>query len=276
MNINYLSVKEIEGILDKIFREISPEMDWYSFFPALNGYEYFIPDDHSDIEDHPYGCRGDDHAIAKKAVQIRLLHLKIIRIIERIIHINQEHAPLILDDNEHAGNHFAVELALFDIKYIELYADFLFSCDLKYEDYQTFDIIKIVKQWGFCPQIYYLLINRWFNQGDCAREDFDFLTYNGFNLNKKLITDSEFDFFINALEQFLRKAKFSYKELETNIFDLWRELTDEYIFPHNKEKAEALKARYQEIVERLQNSEPVAELQKTPAISAPPRKRYRI
>lgn len=76
----------------------------------------------------------------------------ILSYVRKIIEHNRNGSILWSSEEEHAGTHAAMALALFDKRYISDYIDFLRTNDLDHEVYQSDDIRELIERWGWCEE----------------------------------------------------------------------------------------------------------------------------
>ena len=202
LHITQLDEADLSEIMDKLPAAIESGQ-WLSAFPELIGVKVFYPEDSDDLEDFSDTFRGCDHAIACRSIKHPALHAKMVQVVKAVTRKNrQEDEPLLASVLEHAGTHYAVELALHDKQYVPLYADFLYSNDLQYECFQSIDFIRVVRRWGWCYQTYSLLFARWLAGGENYSSDLYELNFRD-SLRERLDTPGEMDDFLSALEAFL-------------------------------------------------------------------------
>lgn len=264
----YISYKTVNKqnlleLIDKAIETVYSGGDWNSIFPNISGYNIFSPEGHGDMEEYPDSFRGADHAIAHQSVKYTELHPKIAELVKIIMVGNVIHDDVILASIfEHAGTHYAVELALVDKKYIKNYAEFLMTNNMYYERFQRFDFVSVVRKWGWHDETYYLLFAYMLLEGEYFDEDLKYLNFNEYSLQEKMLDNKEEeDKFLDSLCFFLREINHEVEDEEQNKFmeNMFGELvkkhiySDNPVFPEEKERSEKLRERFPEIIEKLKN-----------------------
>ncbi len=270
--------KRLADYLRKLYKKIDFDL-WYEVIPSVVGYEPYLPVSFEDAEQHAEIFRNNDQLLAYKSAQYPQLHAKMIEIVEFIMDVNKRHKMWVLFDGktyvgttfeEYPGSSFVFALALQDKKYLELYADFLLSIEVKYSvskrdnskipidhsfKYFGYDIITQIKKWNWCAETYYLLLAYWFfdKEKDAVLE---YVSRTGFPVDLK--EEADYWHFVEALKQILKKTDFSEEDKRGKYFDLFKELTA-YIILDNKKTAESLNICYRNIVEgRMSVEQPAA------------------
>lgn len=282
MDVRHFNTLQLSEIIDKAIDTVYSRGDWYDVFPKITGYKYFIPEGYEDMEENPDTFRGVDFAVAHETVKHADLHPKIKELIKIIIVGNVVLEDVIMADMfEHAGTSYAVEMALFDKKYVIQYAEFLFTNDLYFERFQRYDFTGIIRKWNWSYETFYLLFVRWISESEHASDDIDYLNYNGFPLHKGLLDNEQvLNEFFRAMKDFLIYIAFDAKneELSKYATERFSLLFSKHIYPKDEENISRLNNRFSELLEELKKKkeeESTATIEKI-AISSPPRKRYRI
>ncbi len=266
LNVKSLKECDLSDIVDKAIEFIHADKEWDSIFPMMIEYKYFIPEGHGDMEEYPNSFRETDHVVAHQSMKYPELYPKIKELIKIVTNKNaiNKDRVILADIFEHAGTHYAVELAIVDKKYIKMYAEFLLTNDTYYERFQRFDFVRIVRQWGWCNETYYLLFAYMIWNGEYFHDDVNYLNFNGYSLQKKMQDNKEEeDKFINSLGFFLKEIDYDTEneDLNSKTYGMFMQLvrkqiyTDNFIFPKEKEKSEKLKKRFSEVIERLKNKD---------------------
>lgn len=238
--------------------------EWREAIPLVVGHEPYLPVSFEDTEQHSQTFRGDEQLLAYESAKHTELHDQMISIVKLIMDINKRHKMWKLyDDEEYPGISFAFALALQDKKQVSLHADFLLSVESRFTIlYVEYDIIKLIKKWGWCPDTYYLLFTYWFSNDKEKESVLEYLSRTGFSIDLK--EDSpDHEHFIQSLKRILKQSGFSNEELRGKYLDLFNELIDKYVIFDSKEMAKSLKVRYQETIENLWNVGQVEKPQET-------------
>lgn len=252
MTVEEFGKTQAEEVLDTLLNGIEEGVDgddygWYqNLFPYIDvEYSYGSPEDSEDgmMEEGTY--RGIEHIAAAEAIKYPELHEKMIELVEKVTDINNEYRETWIDDEDHAATHFALQLALYDPKYILLYANFLDSNDLDHEVYQMFDIAAIINKWGWTSETYMLYITRWLamNGQHPGEED----------INEDLTelldgNEEQKNIFMQAMKKYLVEVCGfnSSDQLEYKV-DKFQNFLERYIFPDDKEKQEDMMRRFKAI-----------------------------
>lgn len=136
--------KILQEIIDKFVTKSE------NFFPVR---------DTSTNSERPFLAERDFYIQALKHVE---LQKPILGYIRKIIDHNRKGPILWSSEEEHAGTHAVMALALFDKIYVKEYIDFLRTNDLDHEVYQSDDIQELIKRWGWCEEILSLAAARSF------------------------------------------------------------------------------------------------------------------
>jgi len=253
----------LADFLEDVWEMIASD-EWCEAIPLVVGHKPYLPVSFEDAEQHLQTFRGNDQLLAYESAKHTELHHEIISIVKFIIDVNKRHEMWKLhDDEEYPGISFAFALALQDKKQVSLYADFLLSVESRFTIlYVGYDIIKLIKKWGWCPDTYYLLFAYWFSNDKKKESVLEYLSRTGFPIDLKE-KSPDHEHFIQSLKLILKQPSFSDEELQGKYVDLFNELIDKYITSDNKEMAESLKVRYQEIIENLRNVGQIEKPQKT-------------
>ncbi len=259
------------NFLDDLWEGIDLK-EWQEVIPSVVGHKPYLPESLEDAELHAETFRGNDQLLAYELVQYPELHDKMISIVNFIIHINKRRNMWALyDDEEYPGASFIFALALQDKKYLELYADFLLSIEVKYAisgrenpqkipidhsfKYFGYDIITQIKKWDWCPETYHLLFAYWFFDDKEKESVLEYLSRTGFPVDLK--EETNYRHFVESLAQILKKSNFSEEDKQGKYLDLFKELASKYIIVDSNETAESLHVCYQDIIE---NRQPVVKL----------------
>ena len=236
---------------------------WHDEIPLVVGYKPYLPVSFEEAEESPQTFRNNEQLLAYESAQYPELHEKMISIVNFIIHINKRRDMWALyDDEEYPGISFVFALALQDKKYLELYADFLLSIEVKYAvsgrenpqkipiehsfKYFGYDIITQIKKWNWCAETYYLLLAYWFFDDKEKDAVLEYLSRTGFPVDLK--EDADYWHFVESLKQILKKSGFSEEDKRGKYFDLFKELTF-FIILNDKKTEESLNICYRNIVE---------------------------
>ena len=126
--MNNIGEEKIKRMLVDALADIHHDEDWPEIFPSIFGYEVFLPCSLEEAICHPQALYSDDHAIATKAICHSSLHSLMQQIVDAMIYTNIHWKRRDMEGGvEQPGISFARVLALYDICYVQLYADFLLS-----------------------------------------------------------------------------------------------------------------------------------------------------
>lgn len=217
----------------KILKSILKNMDEAEGF---DWYNRFFPD-FTDIYEKRNKYRSSEHVVAKLALKHPDLHPLMVEVVEAIIEFNANE-PLWEDEDEHAGAHFARELALYSREYIGLYTEYLASNDLNHEVYQSQDIQAIARKWSatWDKDLYHLLLTRLFTPGQHYDEDIWYMC-NTLGLAKHLTGSKE------AMDSFFEVLGERYDSDESTFKNHFVD----NIYPDDEEKQQKLMERFKRL-----------------------------
>ncbi|MDI7204116.1 tetratricopeptide repeat protein [Leptospira santarosai] len=186
----------------------------------------FVDWDNPRSSDRPF---KSERIFYNEAVQYSEFHPSILKYVNKIIEQNLQSSILWSCEEEHAGTHAIMALALFDKKYIKDYVNFLRSNDLDHEVYQNDDIEELIRKWGWCQETLSLAAARCF-RGQFGTDQFHEMMDVG--LREYLALPDKKDFFLLKLCEEI-KGEMWYKELDvptlvSHISDIFEDLDLRY------------------------------------------------
>ncbi len=257
MYLNSIKEERIERILADALEDILDDREWLEMFPTVFGYEPLLPSSIEDVIEYPDALYSDDHAIASKAILNPSFHSIMQEIVNAMIFTNIHCKRWDMEDGvEQPGVSFARVLALYNIGYVRLYADFLLSLGNNYaEKFQCYDIVRIIQKWGWQKDTYYLIFAYWFLSKDKKYEVVNFLTANGFSLSTNLENNVNNNIFQEALKSFLLKANFDERDLSEKYFYIYEDLLRLYTFKDNEQMVASFATDYLELINNTNSHE---------------------
>ncbi|WP_078130461.1 tetratricopeptide repeat protein [Leptospira alexanderi] len=190
--------QKIESTLKEIFDNFITESD-----------KKFVDWDNSKDDERPF---SSERLFYNEAVQYPEFHPLILKYINKIIDYNILYSVLWSCEEEHAGTHAIMALALFDKKYIGDYINFLRSNDLNYEVYQSDDINALVQKWGWCQETLSLMAARCF-RGQFGGDQFEEMMETG--LSEFLNLPDKKDYFLLRLCEEIKNEMW-YEQLDVS------------------------------------------------------------
>ncbi|WP_246057410.1 hypothetical protein [Leptospira gomenensis] len=205
-----LSLLEIQKILNQIIDAFITKSE--TFFPAW---------EESTSSERPFAA---ERSFYSQAIRHAELHEPILNYVYKIIDQNRKVAVLWSSEEEHAGAHAVVALALLDKKYIENYVDFLRTNDLDHEVYQSDDIQELIERWGWCEEILSLAAARSF-RGQFGPDQLGEMLSDG--LEEYLMENDSLKSFVEKICKEIESAssiqKEDYKEWISIVSELFEE-----------------------------------------------------
>ncbi|EMM71760.1 tetratricopeptide repeat protein [Leptospira weilii] len=210
--------QKIETILKEIFDNFITESEIK-----------FIDWDDSIKDDERERPFDSERIFYNEAVQYSEFHPLILKYVNKIIDHNLQYSILWSCEEEHAGTHAIMALALSEKKYIGDYINFLRSNDLNHEVYQSDDINALVQKWGWCEETLSLMAARCF-RGQFGSDQFDEMMETG--LSEFLDFPDKKDYFLLRLCEEIKNEMWYDQEdvpaLVSQISDIFENLDLRY------------------------------------------------
>ena len=259
MFFNKITKDRLKELLPEIYEGVDFHQ-WHEKFPSIVGYEPHLPHSFEDIEQYPDSFRSDDQVIAYEMVKYPEFHEQMVDTVRFVMEYNS--APDLgmwysYDDEEYPGLSYASALSLHDAKYISLFSEFLLTIEPRFTVlYLAYDIIKVVKKWGWTTDSYHLLLVYWFSSDKAKRDALDYLLKTGFAIRLSENDATQNEDFVQALKLFSQALNRSDEGSQANYIKLFDDLFDGYIFTTKSEKTEKLKDDFHAILENKVSKEP--------------------
>ncbi|MFV0538271.1 MAG: hypothetical protein ACK5M3_13025 [Dysgonomonas sp.] len=242
--------------LEELYEDIGYNR-WTETFPSVVGYESYLPVSFEDAERNANKFRGEEHIIAYEIVKHPDLQPRMVRIIEKVINVNEvSFMWKLYKGEEYPGVSFAFALAIEDAKYLNLFAKLLYSDEFNPKMLNLeYDIIKLVRKWGWCEEIYDLLLVYWFSSGNDGKDKMlEYLIKAGnLDLIELLNKEENISIFFEGLRRFFERVDFDLYDAGDYIgrFD---ELIGGFLFPGNDQKITEMHNRFLQLFETMKNN----------------------